>query len=79
MFPYICEFVGMFMLILLGNGVVANVTLNKSNFKGGGLCMPGPNNRAADGGSESNLILTGIRCVILTKLPVAFSAGNREK
>ena len=39
MFLYICEFVGTFILILLGNGVVANVTLNKSNFKGGGLCM----------------------------------------
>ena len=39
MFPYICEFVGTFLLILLGNGVVANVLLNKSNFKGAGLLM----------------------------------------
>lgn len=39
MFPYICEFVGTFLLLLLGNGVVANVALNKSNFKGGGLTM----------------------------------------
>lgn len=39
MFPYICEFVGTFLLLLLGNGVVANVVLEKSNFKGGGLCM----------------------------------------
>lgn len=39
MFPYICEFVGTFLLILMGNGVVANVSLTKSNFKGGGLCM----------------------------------------
>lgn len=33
---YICEFVGTMMLILLGDGVVANVTLNKSGMKGGG-------------------------------------------
>lgn len=39
MFPYICEFVGTFLLLLLGNGVVANVVLKKSNFQGGGLCM----------------------------------------
>lgn len=39
MFPYLCEFVGTFILLLLGNGVVANVCLNKSNFQGGGLCM----------------------------------------
>ncbi len=36
MFPIICEFVGTFMLTLLGNGVNANVGLNKSGFKGGG-------------------------------------------
>lgn len=39
MFPVLCEFFGTFLLILLGNGVVANVCLNKSNFKGGGLTM----------------------------------------
>ncbi len=39
MFPYICEFVGTFLLLLLGNAVVANVVLKKSNFQGGGLCM----------------------------------------
>ncbi len=39
MFPYICEFVGTALLLLLGNGVVANVSLTKSNFKGGGLLM----------------------------------------
>ena len=33
---YICEFVGTMMLILLGDGVVANVTLNRSGMKGGG-------------------------------------------
>lgn len=33
---YICEFVGTMMLILLGDGVVANVTLNKSGMKGAG-------------------------------------------
>ncbi len=27
---YLCEFLGTMMLILLGDGVVANVTLNKS-------------------------------------------------
>ena len=32
----ICEFLGTMMLILLGDGVVANVTLDKSGMKGGG-------------------------------------------
>lgn len=36
MTPYIAEFVGTMMLILLGDGVVANVTLNKSGMKGAG-------------------------------------------
>ena len=36
MLPYICEFLGTMMLILLGDGVVANVTLDKSGMKGGG-------------------------------------------
>ena len=36
MLPYIAEFIGTMMLILLGDGVVANVTLNKSGMKGGG-------------------------------------------
>ena len=36
MLPYIAEFLGTMMLILLGDGVVANVTLNKSGMKGGG-------------------------------------------
>ena len=36
MLPYICEFLGTMMLILLGDGVVANVTLNKSGMKGAG-------------------------------------------
>ena len=36
MLPYIAEFVGTAMLILLGDGVVANVTLNKSGMKGAG-------------------------------------------
>ena len=36
MIKYICEFVGTMMLILLGDGVVANVTLNRSGMKGGG-------------------------------------------
>ena len=34
MLPYIAEFLGTMMLILLGDGVVANVTLNKSGMKG---------------------------------------------
>ena len=29
MLPYIAEFLGTMLLILLGDGVVANVTLNK--------------------------------------------------
>ena len=36
MLPYIAEFLGAMMLILLGDGVVANVTLNKSGMKGAG-------------------------------------------
>ncbi len=34
--PYIAEFVGVALLILLGNGVVANVVLNKTKGHGGG-------------------------------------------
>ena len=33
---YIAEFIGTMLLILLGDGVVANVTLNKSGMKGAG-------------------------------------------
>ena len=36
MLPYIAEFIGTMMLILLGDGVVENVTLNKSGMKGAG-------------------------------------------
>lgn len=36
MLPYIGEFLGTMMLIILGDGVVANVTLNKSGMKGAG-------------------------------------------
>lgn len=36
MLPYIAEFIGTAMLILLGNGVVANATLEKSGMKGAG-------------------------------------------
>lgn len=36
MLPYIAEFLGTMMLLLLGDGVVANVTLNKSGMKGAG-------------------------------------------
>lgn len=36
MLPYIAEFMGTMLLILLGDGVVANVNLNKSGMKGGG-------------------------------------------
>lgn len=36
MLPYIAEFVGTMMLIILGDGVVANVNLTKSGMKGGG-------------------------------------------
>ena len=34
--PYIAEFLGTMILIILGDGVVANVTLNKSGMKGAG-------------------------------------------
>ena len=36
MLPYIAEFMGTLLLILLGDGVVANVNLNRSGMKGGG-------------------------------------------
>lgn len=36
MLPYIAEFLGTMMLIILGDGVVANVNLAKSGMKGGG-------------------------------------------
>lgn len=36
MLPYIAEFVGTMLLIVLGDGVVANVNLNKSGMKGAG-------------------------------------------
>lgn len=36
MTAYIAEFVGTMLLIILGDGVVANVTLNKSGMKGAG-------------------------------------------
>lgn len=36
MLPYIAEFLGTMMLIILGDGVCANVNLNKSGMKGGG-------------------------------------------
>lgn len=36
MLVYIAEFLGTMMLILLGDGVVANVSLDKSGMKGGG-------------------------------------------
>lgn len=36
MLPYIAEFIGTCLLILLGDGVVANVNLNKSGMKGAG-------------------------------------------
>lgn len=36
MLPYIGEFLGTMLLILLGDGVVANATLNKSGMKGAG-------------------------------------------
>ena len=36
MLPYIAEFLGTMLLILLGDGVVANVTLNKSGMKRAG-------------------------------------------
>ena len=36
MLPYIAEFLGTMILFILGDGVVANVNLNKSGMKGGG-------------------------------------------
>ena len=36
MLPYIAEFIGTMLLILLGDGVVANVNLNKTGMKGAG-------------------------------------------
>ena len=34
--PYLAEFFGTMILILLGDGVVANVNLNRSGMKGAG-------------------------------------------
>ena len=36
MLPFIGEFIGTMLLIILGDGVVANVTLNKSGMRGAG-------------------------------------------
>ena len=36
MLPYIAEFIGTMLLILLGDGVVANVNLERSGKKGAG-------------------------------------------
>lgn len=36
MLPYLAEFLGTMILIILGDGVVANVNLNKSGMKGAG-------------------------------------------
>lgn len=36
MLPYIAEFLGTFWILLLGEGVLANVSLNKSGMKGAG-------------------------------------------
>ncbi|MBQ4000346.1 MAG: aquaporin, partial [Oscillospiraceae bacterium] len=36
MSAYIAEFIGTAMLVLLGDGVCCNVSLEKSGFKGGG-------------------------------------------
>lgn len=36
MLPYLAEFIGTAILIILGDGVVANVNLNKSGMKGAG-------------------------------------------
>ncbi|MBQ7317752.1 MAG: aquaporin, partial [Phascolarctobacterium sp.] len=36
MMPYLAELIGTMMLILLGDGVCANVNLNKSGMKGAG-------------------------------------------
>ena len=40
MHPYLAEFVGTALLILFGNGVVANVVLAKSKGGGGGWTGP---------------------------------------
>ncbi len=39
MSPFVAELIGMMLLILLGNGVVANVSLTKSKGKGGGWLL----------------------------------------
>ena len=36
MLPYLAEFLGTMMLIMLGDGVCCNVNLSKSGMKGGG-------------------------------------------
>ena len=39
MLPYVSEFVGTALLILLGTSVVANVNLKKSGMSGGGVVV----------------------------------------
>src|SRR6185312_16315646 len=51
--------------------------LRHRTFVQGTTDMPGP--IATLGGHSSTTILTGTRCTTLTKLPVAFSAGNKLK
>jgi len=41
MLPYLSEFLGTMILIMLGDGVVANVSLTKSGMKGGGSVQIG--------------------------------------
>lgn len=41
MLPYIAEFLGTMILIIFGDGVVANVNLSKSGMKGGGSLQIG--------------------------------------
>ena len=41
MLPYLAEFLGTMMLIILGDGVCCNVSLNKSGQKGGGSVQTG--------------------------------------
>ena len=41
MLPYLAEFLGTMMLIILGDGVCCNVSLNKSGQKGGGSIQTG--------------------------------------
>jgi glycerol uptake facilitator protein len=60
--PYFGEFMGTLILVLLGNGVVANVLLGKSKAQGGGWLV----------------ICTGFAMAVMTGVLVAIACGSSD-